>query len=572
MKALASNGKSDWPPRLTVDVGPVLRLFTGENFYSSADAALREAVLNAIDAIGRRQQTEAALKPEIEVIFDQTDRTITVVDNGDGMDRGDIANLFTKVGSTASKIAQAGAQHYRAVGEFGIGALSYFLVSEEYHVHTRKSGDEAFGLRFTAAMLDGQSQAQEIPTARSDVGTSVVLFAKSAELFEQLRSRFNHWMRNVQGLRASVVPDNVELKQGGLTRSVRKIGGVNNPEWIEQSNLGPPEDLSVWDQYDGKGRVDVLYRGVFVERLEVDQLWGFEGAIHVDPKHFRPKLNREGFVGDKLKAEVTPFLRSLHPAVLKEAIGCIGDLLREREDWSLQKAITLWLAVPRSADYADAFQVWDAEFRSRRAFRVLLREKEQEMSVADLVALQAERVYLAPESIDQSNAVISQAIRVLRAQGALVVQGLQRQGGYMASAPMTANSTAWLLLNIFRTELPEIIDINAVSESVVSQQSVADIYTVGPVVKLVRLSAQGAPFVAVRDEIWLNIESDAGQKIVLEICERNEGHLGLWVACMKFAPEQPQALTQVGSLLRRMNPTPQRLGLVRRQLLRSFVA
>jgi hypothetical protein len=30
----------------------VLRLFTGENFYSSADAALREAVRNAIDAIG----------------------------------------------------------------------------------------------------------------------------------------------------------------------------------------------------------------------------------------------------------------------------------------------------------------------------------------------------------------------------------------------------------------------------------------------------------------------------------------------------------------------------------------
>lgn len=43
-----------WPPRLTVDIEPVLRLFTGENFYSSADAALREAVLNAIDAIGRR--------------------------------------------------------------------------------------------------------------------------------------------------------------------------------------------------------------------------------------------------------------------------------------------------------------------------------------------------------------------------------------------------------------------------------------------------------------------------------------------------------------------------------------
>jgi hypothetical protein len=193
------------------------------------------------------------------------------------------------------------------------------------------------------------------------------------------------------------------------------------------------------------------------------------------------------------------------------------------------------------------------------------------MSVANLVAVQAERIYLAPEVIDQSNTVSSQAIRVLRAQGALVVQAVQRQDGYMVSAPMTASSTAWLLLNIFRTELPEIIDINSVSEVIVSQQSVADIYTVGPAVKLVRLGVQGAPFVAVRNEIWMNMESVAGKTIVLEVCNRNEGHLGLWVACMMFAPEQSQALTQVGSLLRSMNPIQQRLGLVRRQFLRSLV-
>jgi len=259
-------------------------------------------------------------------------------------------------------------------------------------------------------------------------------------LFEQLLNRFSHWMRNVEYLRARIIPDGTDLKQGGLTRSLRKIGAVKNPEWIEESNLGPPEDLNIWDQYDGKGRIDVLYRGVFVERLEVDQLWGFEGAIHVDPKHFRPKLNREGFVGDKLTAEVTPFLRSVHPAVLEEAVKCVGSLLRDRTDWSLRKAVSLWLAVPRTSDYAKAYQAWDEEFRNRRAFRVLSREAEQELSVADLIAANAPRVYLVPETIDQSNTVISQAIRVLRAQGALVVQGVQRQDGYMNSAPLVSRT------------------------------------------------------------------------------------------------------------------------------------
>ena len=565
---------SDWPPCLTVDVEPVLRLFTGENFYSSADAALREAVLNAIDAVGRRQEVEPTLNPNIEVTFDRANQSIAISDNGDGINRGDIAKLFTKVGSTASKIASEGEQRYRAVGEFGIGALSYFLVSEVYEVHTRKNGDSPFALKFTASMLDGRTQAAEMATNRNEVGTTIILFAKSPQLFDQLRDRFSHWIRNVRGLRGRMMPDDLELKQGGLTRSIRKINGVENPLWIEDADLGPPEDLSVWDHYDGKGRVDVLYRGVFVERLEVDQLWGFEGAIHVDPKHFRPKLNREGFVGDRLRTEVTPFLRSVHPLVLREAVNCIGNLLRERSDWSLRKAVSLWLAVPRSAEYAEAFRAWDVEFHNRKAFRVLRREAEQEMSISDLVAIKSERLYLAPETIDQSNTLVSQAIRVLRAQGALVVQGLQRQDGYMMSAPLVANSTTWLLLHTFRDELPEIIEVNTVAENVVSQQSVADIFTSSPAVKLVRLGLGAAPFVAVRNEIWLNVESEAGKKIVSEICRRNEGHLGLWAACMMFAPEQSQALNQVASLLRQIDLTqlPQRLGLVRRQLLRSLIA
>jgi hypothetical protein len=193
------------------------------------------------------------------------------------------------------------------------------------------------------------------------------------------------------------------------------------------------------------------------------------------------------------------------------------------------------------------------------------------MSVADLIAAKAPRVYLVPETIDQSNTVIAQAIRVLRAQGALVVQGLQRQNGYMASAQLVSSSTAWLLLHTFRAELPEIVEVQTVAEAVVSQQSVAEIYTTKPVVKLVRLGKDSAPFVAVRDEVWVNMESVAGQKIVSEICRRNEGHLGLWVAFMKFAPEQSQGLNLVATLLRRMNPSPQRLGLVRRQYLRSLV-
>jgi hypothetical protein len=148
------------------------------------------------------------------------------------MDRTDVADLFTKVGSTASQIARGGAQRYRAVGEFSIGALSYFLASDEYELHTRKEGQEPLGLAFMAAMLDGRSQARELSPARDEIGTTLILHAKSPDLFDLLRNKFSHWMRNVQGLRARLLPDDVDLSQGGLTRELwARVDNVTNTDY-----------------------------------------------------------------------------------------------------------------------------------------------------------------------------------------------------------------------------------------------------------------------------------------------------------------------------------------------------
>lgn len=559
-----------WPPSLTIDTEPVLKLFTGENFYSSPDAAIREVTLNSIDAIGRRIETKPDIKPDIEIVFDRDKQTITISDNGDGMDCDDLAKLFSKVGASASRLAQ-GKEHYSAIGEFGIGALSYFLVCNKYQIQTLKDGSDAIGLTFSKAMLDGVTQAEEFDATRTSVGTTVTMDIISSEIFQMTIDKFSHWMRNVDGLSSRILPDGTDLSQGGLTRQVRLVESTDQPEWIEDSDLGPPENLDIWDHYDGKGRVDVLYRGVFVERIEIEQLWGLEGAIHVNPKHFRPKLNREGFVGETLRSEVTPFLQLVHPRVLEKAVECIRELLKSRDNWSLNKAITLWLAVPRNEQYADAANLWDAEFRNRKAFRVLGQSSEREVSVLEIIELKADEIYLAPDRIDQSDPVIGQSIRVLRARGSVVVQGLQRDGGYLSTVSIPSNSTSWLLLNIFQSELPKVIEVQSVAQRLVRQESVADVYTSSPVVKLVELGQNSGSFVAVGSEIWINIETDAGQKIIYEICKRNEGHLGLWVACMMHAPDEGHQLDQVGKLLRRTKPVVEGLGLVRRQYLRSLL-
>ena len=59
-----------WPPRFALSRERILKLLTGERFYSDPSAALREAILNAIDAVHRRQQTVDSLDPMIDVTFD----------------------------------------------------------------------------------------------------------------------------------------------------------------------------------------------------------------------------------------------------------------------------------------------------------------------------------------------------------------------------------------------------------------------------------------------------------------------------------------------------------------------
>ena len=47
-----------WPPEFRLDRTSILNLLTGKSFYSDPSAALREAILNAIDAVFRRKKAD----------------------------------------------------------------------------------------------------------------------------------------------------------------------------------------------------------------------------------------------------------------------------------------------------------------------------------------------------------------------------------------------------------------------------------------------------------------------------------------------------------------------------------
>ncbi len=182
-----------WPPRLSLDPSSILELLTGDRFYSDKDAALREAVLNAIDACTRRHSSDADATPQITVEFDDVTRRVSVQDNGDGMDRHDLGMLFARIGASMSQLSAS----VEVVGEFGIGVISYFLICDSFEVHTCRGG-APIGLAFQSRMRDALTPAAEISPDAPEQGTTLHLNVRSQELYDLLLQRFSHWFRGVE--------------------------------------------------------------------------------------------------------------------------------------------------------------------------------------------------------------------------------------------------------------------------------------------------------------------------------------------------------------------------------------
>ena len=91
-----------WPPVFSLDQEKILNLLTGDRFYSNPSAALREAILNGIDAVHRRRNLNCDISPEIKVTFDRAKSHLTVADNGVGMNKTEVETLFARVGASAA--------------------------------------------------------------------------------------------------------------------------------------------------------------------------------------------------------------------------------------------------------------------------------------------------------------------------------------------------------------------------------------------------------------------------------------------------------------------------------------
>jgi molecular chaperone HtpG len=173
------------------EVAELLRLMV-HSVYSETDVFLRELISNASDACDRLRY-EAIANPDllvedaelkIRLKPDKEAGTLTVSDNGIGMDRQElIDNLGTvaRSGTRAfiSKLAEA-KESTGLIGQFGVGFYSAFMVADRITVTSRHAGSsEAFVWTSTGGAGFDIRPADETEAARVTRGTEIVLHLKN---------------------------------------------------------------------------------------------------------------------------------------------------------------------------------------------------------------------------------------------------------------------------------------------------------------------------------------------------------------------------------------------------------
>ena len=160
------------------------------SLYSNREIFLRELISNASDAIDKLRfaalADEALLEGrgeyEIRVELDEDANTLTISDNGIGMNREEmIENLGTIAKSgTASFLESLTGDEKKdsqLIGKFGVGFYSAFIVAERVEVHSRKAGTPPEeGVLWES---HGESEFSVEVKPREERGTSVTLYLKA---------------------------------------------------------------------------------------------------------------------------------------------------------------------------------------------------------------------------------------------------------------------------------------------------------------------------------------------------------------------------------------------------------
>ena len=166
----------------------LLHLIT-HSLYSHKEIFLRELISNASDAINKirfdsldhEEKLEGNKDWKIKLIPDRAAGTLTISDNGVGMDRETVVENLGTIARSGTRAfldslqQQNAAQRPELIGQFGVGFYSAFMVADRVTVISRPAGSPSDGIRWES---EGQGEFTIEPCEKATRGTDVTLHLK----------------------------------------------------------------------------------------------------------------------------------------------------------------------------------------------------------------------------------------------------------------------------------------------------------------------------------------------------------------------------------------------------------
>ena len=171
------------------EIGQLLKLMT-HSLYSNKEIFIRELISNSSDAIDKfnyMQLTDETFKEEnwtgqINVNIDDKDNSLTIGDNGIGMNEEDLISHLGTIAKSGTKsfvesLTGDAKKDSNLIGQFGVGFYSVFMVAEKVDVITKKAGEDQAYMFST----DGTGEFEIKPVTKEAHGTVIYIKLKEEE-------------------------------------------------------------------------------------------------------------------------------------------------------------------------------------------------------------------------------------------------------------------------------------------------------------------------------------------------------------------------------------------------------
>ncbi|WP_104697544.1 MULTISPECIES: molecular chaperone HtpG [unclassified Helicobacter] len=160
------------------------------SLYSNKEIFLRELISNASDALDKMNYltlSEDKFKnmkfdARIDIKFDEAKKTLSIIDNGIGMNEEDLINHLGTIAKSGTKsflssLSGDKKKDSALIGQFGVGFYSAFMVADKIIVQTKKAGeDQAF-----AWISDGKGEYEITPCQKETQGSEITLYLKDED-------------------------------------------------------------------------------------------------------------------------------------------------------------------------------------------------------------------------------------------------------------------------------------------------------------------------------------------------------------------------------------------------------